>query len=76
MELMDDSGHVDEAIAHKLIWGYAESLEMLGRESEALTAYRRLLRRGEERIAFGDCGEGLQWARSLIADCYYRIAQI
>ena len=55
MELMDDSGHVDEAIAHKLIWGYAESLEMLGRESEALTAYRRLLRRGEEKIAVGDC---------------------
>jgi predicted Zn-dependent protease len=59
-----------------VIWGHAGSLQMLGRESEALKLYRRLLRRGEEKIAFGECGEGLQWARSLIADCYYRIAQI
>ena len=59
-----------------VIWDYAGSLEMLGREGEALKLYRRLLSWGEEKIAFGECGEGLQWARSLIADCHYRIASI
>jgi tetratricopeptide (TPR) repeat protein len=58
------------------IWGYAGSLEMLGRSSEALALFRWLLSRGEEEIAHGECGEGIRWARSLIADCHYRIARI
>jgi tetratricopeptide (TPR) repeat protein len=59
-----------------VIWDDAGSLEMLGRGGEALKLYRRLLRWGEERIAFCECGEGLPWARSLIADSYYRIGCI
>jgi tetratricopeptide (TPR) repeat protein len=56
------------------LWGYAGSLEMLGQEEDAAKVYRRLIQRGANRMAFGDCGEGLAWARGLVADCYYRLA--
>ncbi|MGO8758833.1 MAG: tetratricopeptide repeat protein [Terracidiphilus sp.] len=58
------------------IWGYAGSLEMLGRLDESLAIYRWLLSWGEEYLACGDCGEGIGRARSLLADCHYRIASI
>jgi tetratricopeptide (TPR) repeat protein len=56
------------------LWGYAGALEMLGREREALEVYRRLVRRGAESIAYGECGEGLARARGLVADSLYRMA--
>ncbi len=59
-----------------VIWGYAGSLEMLGRYDESLALYRWLLSWGEEDLAHGECGEGIRRARSLIADCHYRIACI
>jgi len=49
---------------------------MLGRKKEALSIYRWLISWGEERLAYGPCGEGIQRARSLIADCFYRIGGI
>lgn len=58
------------------IWGYAGTLEMLGHLRESLLLYRRLLSRGEDDLAYGECGEGIQRARSLVADCHYRIACI
>ena len=39
-----------------------------------MKVYSLLVRRGVQRTAFGDCGEGLAWARGLIADCHYRMA--
>ena len=56
------------------LWGYAGTLDMLGREREALKIYRRLVRRGAESIAYSECGEGLARARGLVADSLYRIA--
>ncbi|MGO9775652.1 MAG: tetratricopeptide repeat protein [Terracidiphilus sp.] len=58
------------------IWGYAGTLEMLGRQGESLALFRWLLSWGEEELAYGECGEGIRKARSLIADCHYRIAHI
>jgi len=58
------------------IWGYAGALAMLERHKEALQLYRWLISWGEDRLAYGPCGEGIQRARSLIADCFYRIARI
>ena len=58
------------------IWDYAGTLDMLGRKKEALSIYRWLISWGEERLAYGPCGEGIQRARSLIADCFYRIGSI
>lgn len=56
------------------IWGYAGELAMLERDKEALQIYRWLISWGEDELAYGPCGEGIQRARSLIADCFYRIA--
>jgi tetratricopeptide (TPR) repeat protein len=56
------------------LWGYAGSLEMLGRTEEAIKIYRRLVRRGAKAIASDECGEGLARARGLVADCLYRLA--
>ena len=53
---------------------YARCLDMLERPKEALSVYRRIVRRGVDRLAHGDCGGGLAWARSLVADCHYRMA--
>jgi tetratricopeptide (TPR) repeat protein len=58
------------------LWGCAGSLEMLGREAEALVVYRRLIRRGPVRLGRGPCGEGIRWAGGLVADCWYRLGRI
>lgn len=57
-----------------VLWDYAGTLEMLGRYREGLSIFRRVIRRGVESIAHGECGEGVGWARGLIADCHYRTA--
>jgi len=57
-----------------VLWDYAGTLEMLDRPADALKVFERIVDRGIESVAFGDCGEGLRWARGLIADCYYRMA--
>ncbi|MFZ3342487.1 MAG: hypothetical protein WA213_16510 [Terriglobales bacterium] len=59
-----------------VIWGYAGTLDMLKQPKEALTLYRWLISWGEDELAYGPCGEGIRRARSLIADCFYRIARI
>jgi tetratricopeptide (TPR) repeat protein len=58
------------------IWGYACDLEMLGRYQEALAVFRWLASWDEDHLANGECGEGIRKARSLVADCLYRIACI
>src|SRR5207253_1294861 len=55
-----------------VLWDYAGALDMLGREREAIGIYRSLLQRGAERIADDECGEGIEWATSLLTDCVYR----
>lgn len=58
-----------------VLWDYAGTLDRLGRNKEAIAIYKKLVKRGVEKIAYGKCGEGLAWARGLIADCLYRIAK-
>jgi tetratricopeptide (TPR) repeat protein len=58
-----------------VLWEIAGALHMLGRTSEAIRVYRRLVRRGIGPLATGECGEGMAWARGLVADCWYRIAR-
>ena len=57
-----------------VIWDHAGALEMLGQTSKAVPLYRRLIKRGVQRVATGRCGEGLRRARGLVADCWYRLA--
>lgn len=57
------------------LWDCAGALAMLGRDAEAIDIYKRLIKRGAEAIAYGDCGEGIVRARGLVADCWYRISK-
>lgn len=57
-----------------VLWDHAGTLEMLGQTNEALAIYQRLIKRGVHRVAHDACGEGVAWARGLVADCHYRIA--
>ncbi len=57
-----------------VLWDYAGSLDMLQRPKEAIAIYKRILKKGVNQIAYGECGEGKAWARGLIADCHYRLA--
>jgi len=56
------------------LWDYAGTLQMLGRDVEAIAIYRRLIRRGPVKIAKDPCGEGLARSRGLVADCHLRLS--
>jgi hypothetical protein len=58
-----------------VLWGLAGSHQMLGHHRVAADLYRGLLRRGIGRLASGPCGEGVRWARGLVADSWYRLGQ-
>ena len=58
-----------------VLWDYAGALEQTGHEREAIQIWKRLLRRGVERIAYGPCGEGIRKAEACLNDCRYRIGK-
>ena len=62
-------------IAH-LLFGTTRNAGHVGKRKEALRLFRWLISWGEDELAYGECGEGIQAARSMIADCYYRVAKI
>lgn len=57
------------------MWDHAGALVSLGRQREAAVIYRRLIRKGPVRAGTVDCGEGVKWARSLINDARFRLAE-
>jgi len=56
-----------------VLWDHACILDMLNRKREAAQVYGKLIRRGVHSLAYGECGEGLAWARGLVADSLYRL---
>ena len=56
-----------------VLFDYACTLDMLGREREAIAVWKRLLRKGEA-IIDQPCSEGPRAMRGLLNDCRYRIA--
>lgn len=54
-------------------WDYAGALDMSGRTAEALRVWKRILRRGVDRIASDPCSEGRQWSEALCNDVRYSI---
>lgn len=56
------------------LWDRAGILDMLGQHAQAIAIWRKLIKRGSKEVAYGPCGEGLVWAKSLVNDCRYRIA--
>jgi tetratricopeptide (TPR) repeat protein len=57
-----------------VLWDYANTLEEVGQPAKAIVLYKQLLNRSIQEIACGECGEGLPWAESLLADTAYRVA--
>ena len=57
-----------------VLWDLAGTLDALGNKRPAIDIYRRLLSRGVSSVANDECGEGEAWAKSLLADCHYRLA--
>lgn len=58
-----------------VLWDKASCLDMLGREAGAIAIWKRLINRGFDELAYGECGEGLRWAKSLLNDCGFRIGK-
>ena len=54
-------------------WEYGRLLEAEGDFQAAIREYKWTLRKGLGSVAYGRCGEGVRWARSLLNDCRYRI---
>lgn len=55
-----------------VMWHLAGTFEMLNKTDEALVIWEEILKRGVKKIAFGECAEGMDRAKSLLADCKYR----
>ena len=55
-----------------VLWDYAGTLQALGRHTEALDLYGRIVTRDISDLATGECGEGRAWAKGLVADSHYR----
>lgn len=56
-------------------WDYAGALEMTDRVAEAIAVWQGVVAQGATSIACDPCGEGRPRARSLVADCQYRLAK-
>jgi tetratricopeptide (TPR) repeat protein len=57
------------------LWHYAGSLFMSGREDAALAIWTVLLDMDLEKVAYGECGEGMDWALQLLNDVHYRMGR-
>lgn len=56
-------------------WDYALALQVNNEREEAISIWKKLVERDINDIAYGVCGEGLRWAKSLKNDCRYKIAE-
>lgn len=56
-------------------WEHGSTLQALGRHADAIAVYRGITRQPLHDLAFGTCGEGLRWARSLRLDCLFFIGE-
>jgi tetratricopeptide (TPR) repeat protein len=56
-----------------VLWDYAGILAAMGQSNEALKIYSALIKKGPRWVGEENaCGEGLEWALSLLADCIFR----
>ena len=55
-------------------WDRACILDMLNQTTTAIAEWKKLLKAGPSAIGGDECGEGVEWAQSLLNDCRYRIA--
>ena len=57
-----------------VIYDYGCALSALNRNSEAIRQWNKIIEKDIDEIAYGDFGEGLRWAKSIINDSRYRMA--
>jgi tetratricopeptide (TPR) repeat protein len=57
------------------LWHYAGALFMSGREDAALAIWTILLDMDLEKVAYGECGEGMDWALQLCNDVHFRMGR-
>ena len=57
-------------------WGLAGATAACGDTREATRMFQAMAKMKPEVLATQDCGEGLKWARGLIADANYRLGQL
>jgi tetratricopeptide (TPR) repeat protein len=57
-----------------VLWDRACIFDMIDHTDEAISVWRRLLKKGPKAVAENECGEGMKWAQSLLNDCRYRLA--
>ncbi|MGH7139672.1 MAG: tetratricopeptide repeat protein, partial [Pirellulales bacterium] len=57
------------------LWHYAGSLYMSGMEASALAIWTSLLSMDIDDVAYGEHGEGMEWALQLINDVHYRVGR-
>lgn len=54
-------------------WDYAATLDAIGWPAEALKIFGSLIAKGPRELGgVAPCGEGLEWALSLLSDCIFR----
>jgi len=58
-----------------VLWDYAVVLYMLDQDKKAIELWKKIIVFGEHRIAHELTSEGIMWARSLINDSRFRLAQ-
>ena len=59
-----------------VLWYYAGTLDMLKRNEDAIQVYLDLIKRGADKIAYGECGEGIRAARRLVNNSRYRLGLV
>ncbi|NMO18566.1 tetratricopeptide repeat protein [Pyxidicoccus fallax] len=57
-------------------FGLATAAAACGETRQARRLFQLLTRTRPETLATGECGEGLRWARGLIADAQYRLGRL
>ncbi len=57
------------------LWHYAGALFMSGREDAAIAIWTILLDMDVEKVAYGECGEGMDWALQLLNDVHFRMGR-
>jgi tetratricopeptide (TPR) repeat protein len=57
------------------LWHYAGALFMSGREDAASAIWTILLDMDVEKVAYGECGEGMDWALQLLNDVHFRMGR-
>src|SRR5437868_275163 len=57
-----------------VLWDLAGALDAVGDKEQAIKIYEKLISRRIDGVANDECGEGEEWAASLLADCKARTA--